>query len=311
MFVEKFTGMFIAIRQLIEQNPRLISQLVYIGRLLGIVAATFAGLSVVLFALSQPFLWFAGIVTIVVLSLLESFDILNAGVNDSLKYIWEGFTLLGASLKQWATWFTLWADTIGSSLMYSISTVISFLLKQVQIAAGILLSFVALMEKLNNLSLPGRIMNRIAESQGLTADNMMRSVNKLLQPAKDVAPAYWKQRVMDAQTALGTLEGSLPDLNRGKPALSDLIGKLKDILAGIGEAPPFPTKEHAKTLPDQELADIAKKAVTVTGFFGGMNPYEHMGGAGDVAREQLSEQRGTNRLLRQLITTTEEGVGLQ
>ena len=293
----RITGILVQLRKWIEVNPQVIHGLFRIGKVLLAVGTTMSAFGAVLFAAMNPLLILIGAISIAVLSILESFGVVNIGINSGLKSLFSDFAIFGKSLEDWGKMLGLTLEVVFWSLFESVIQGVEWVTKRVESKLEWLEErFARFFDWLLGVDKETSDAAAIARKNGgdNTASDTLARLRENLTAKRDEA-------------ARDALRFDIESSERGKdlPSFSKFADKMKEILnfkfkpidipkiTGIGET-------GGSLLPDKK---------SIVGFFGGAgSASEILGGAARSNDEQqLSEARKQTSLLDRIATNTKGG----
>ena len=300
-FLLRMTGITVAIKNLISANPQLILSLAKIGATLAAVGATMVALGTVFVAAANPMILVVGVLAVELLSILESLGLVDVGVNDALGNMWDGFTILGKSLKQWMEYI---------QQMF----VVGFWM----IVEEIHRAFLWVMEKIYNTlaAIENWIQDTLDMLFGIDEETakqfsdarkniQTKQISELLAPFQaklDIARGL----STNAFDQLAALDIRHESENTNKPSFENAFKRLGDIFSSKFRpfaAPNLAAPEFNPSAP--QIGGVPHSGVA--GFFGGSNAREQLGGVGNIDQRQLNEQISMRRLLQRIAENTDDG----
>lgn len=296
--LQRITGVIIGVREFVQAHPGMVSAVARIAAGLLTLAGIFLAVGAVVVAIANPIVFLIGVIAIAVASLLESLGVINVGVNDALKGIWDSFTIFGKTLKNWMTWLK---HVLVVGFLSALDAVAGLWQMQFGFMFGILETFVnkvaGILQKLGLIS--SETMQIVQQAASDTTDIMMSPLDKIREKTSGLLSA--------AADKMVDWEMSLPEKNKDKKSLSDvfkgLLDPLKDLLGR--KFTPASISMAGEEEPRRRRSLTLERG-GVSGFFGGARAAEQMGGAGNVERQQLNEQKQMRNLLQQINENTKK-----
>jgi hypothetical protein len=287
----RITGILVALRKVIAEHPEIIKALGKIGIALLSLGTIFTATGITILAIMSSIIGTTLVITgciaaivLAVLSLLETFGILDLGINQSLKSIWDGFTIFGRTISDWfqtlknniSIMFYGWVNII-SEVYIKIYEIIMLVLKKIADGWAWIIS----------------LADKAAGAQIKAANEMAFSgaPPKFLEEIRK-----WSQgKMYEKFQTHDDFVGSLEEKNKGKPSLEGFIKKLGDILKSK-----FPNLGDLKDI-QPELGGLPEQKLSkgVSGFFG--LPFaEMLGVSSNMDKQQLDELKKISFLLENI-----------
>lgn len=299
--LQRITGVIMGVREFVQAHPGMVSAVARIAAGLLTLAGIFLAVGAVVVAIANPIVFLIGVIAIAVASLLESLGVINVGVNDALKGIWDSFTIFGKTLKNWMTWLK---HVLVVGFLSALDAVAGLWQMQFGFMFGILETFVnkvaGILQKLGLIS--SETMQIVQQAASDTTDIMMSPLDKIREKTSGLLSA--------AADKMVDWEMSLPEKNKDKKSLSDvfkgLLDPLKDLLGRKFTPASISMAGMAGEEEPRRRRSLTLDRGGVSGFFGGARAAEQMGGAGNVERQQLNEQKQMRNLLQQINENTKK-----
>lgn len=297
----RITGVLVATRKWIELNPQVVESIFRVGKALLMVGSVMAGIGAVILIAMHPVLFLIGAISIAVLSILESFGLVNVGINSGLKSIFSSFTIFGKSLKDWGGMLTRTLTTLFWSLFEGIVKGIEWAVAKIEAPlAWIEEKFARFFDLILGVDKETSDAASIARKNERAGGNrgipgQLKRLRGNLTERRDAA-------------ARNALDFDIESDKRGKdlPSFSSFIDKMKDLLSSKFEPIKLPKLGDLGGIGrDGPLPD--KKSIV--GFFGGTGSFaEILGGLTKSNDElQLSEARKQTSILGKIADNTKGG----
>ena len=295
--VDRLTGIAVRVRELLEMNPRLVLSFAKIAKNLTIAGAAFTAFGATFVIATSPLTAVIALLaslTVALLSILESLDILDMGVNLSLKNIFNNFTLFGKSLNKWA-----------EQLALDISSI--FLALFVGIAKGMRSAQTTSAEIRVNLplALQAAAQDTSTPEGALAAQRLRNQIDANRKSWGVGAEQSGSEKILADMLEENRRRRIDIDLNleKGKPSFSDaakaLADKLEKLIATLIKPIPglVPSKRPGEG--DEPGGAEVSRQFGIHGFFGGQNAREQMGGGPGIQLQRQMAQgiATTNDLL--------------
>lgn len=286
--MDRMSALAVGFRRLIENNPQIVSGLLTTAKAMVAVGVAATGLGAAVIALSSPLIVTVLATSVAVLSLLETFNVVELGVNKSLENMTEGFSVFGLTI----------ADHV-KNLGKAIRTGFFAMLEGVTEALNKAVNFLA--DKLGWLvkqfAKHSADMQLISEE---TAESLTKGYEKGAAKVVDVTDVSGFYAKLAAESEVDRLEFKVEAKEEAKdlPTLSNMVDKIRTVFSTKLPDLLGSTEPPALDVPDGGIGD--QPTSRSFGFFGGARIGEMLGGS-TTEQKQLQESQKHTALLEQLV----------